>query len=233
MFCCDAKHSNILLVKHRYFTWKGASFSSRKGFIFSWEWRPMEGIALIRGFKRVLGVGVHTHTYTHMHMHMHTYVCTLWETDYNMQWCLYKKIPFQHQKFFQCTPEIIAKVDPGALTHPTTGLPKNNEQHLATKYCLKEFNLRCGAGFQDLSLKPWNVNVLLHRFSFSKEKSETSFDSIVFMVMIYLMLHFFKVVPASFLLVCFVSLKEGTCETGKNVFYFTLKALFVLEIIKF
>ena len=34
-------------------------------------------------------------------------------------------------------------------------------------------------------------------------------------------------------LVCFVSLKQGTCETRKNVLYFTSKALFVLEIIKF
>ena len=42
-----------------------------------------------------------------------------------------------------------------------------------------------------------------------------------------------KAVSATFLLVCFVCLKESTCETGKNVFYFTSKALFVLEIIKF
>ena len=42
-----------------------------------------------------------------------------------------------------------------------------------------------------------------------------------------------KVVPATFLLVCFVCLKEKTCETRKNVFYFTLKAPFILEIIKF
>ena len=33
--------------------------------------------------------------------------------------------------------------------------------------------------------------------------------------------------------VCFVRLKESTCKTRKNVFCFTLKALFVLEIIKF
>ena len=42
-----------------------------------------------------------------------------------------------------------------------------------------------------------------------------------------------KVAPATFLLVCFVCLKESTCETRKNAFYFTSKALFVLEIIKF
>ena len=42
-----------------------------------------------------------------------------------------------------------------------------------------------------------------------------------------------KFVSATFLLVCFVCLKEGTCETRKYVFYFTSKALFVLQIIKF
>ena len=42
-----------------------------------------------------------------------------------------------------------------------------------------------------------------------------------------------KVVSATFLLVYFVCLKGSTHETRKNVFYFTSKALFVLEIIKF
>ena len=41
-----------------------------------------------------------------------------------------------------------------------------------------------------------------------------------------------KVVSTTFLLVCFLSLKESTCKTRKNVFYFTSKALFVLETIK-
>ena len=31
----------------------------------------------------------------------------------------------------------------------------------------------------------------------------------------------------------FLSLKESTCETRKNVFYFTSKAFFVFEKIKF
>ena len=44
---------------------------------------------------------------------------------------------------------------------------------------------------------------------------------------------FLKVVSATFLVVCFVSLMYSTCETRKGVFYFTLKALFVLEIINF
>ena len=35
-----------------------------------------------------------------------------------------------------------------------------------------------------------------------------------------------KVVSATFLEVCFLSPKENTCGTRKNVFYFTSKALF-------
>ena len=42
--------------------------------------------------------------------------------------------------------------------------------------------------------------------------------------------HSLKFVSTTFLLVCFVCLKE---RKWKNVFYFTSKALFVLEIIKF
>ena len=42
-----------------------------------------------------------------------------------------------------------------------------------------------------------------------------------------------KVVSATFVLVCFLSLNESTFQTRKNVFYFTSKALFVLKKIKF
>ena len=42
-----------------------------------------------------------------------------------------------------------------------------------------------------------------------------------------------KVVSAAFLLVCFVCLKESTCETRKNAFYFTSKAPLVPKIINF
>ena len=42
-----------------------------------------------------------------------------------------------------------------------------------------------------------------------------------------------KVVSAIFVLVYFLSLNESTCQTRKNVFYFTSRALFVLEKIKF
>ena len=42
-----------------------------------------------------------------------------------------------------------------------------------------------------------------------------------------------KVVSTTFLLVCFLSLNKSTCQTRKNAFYFTSKALFVLKKIKF
>ena len=42
-----------------------------------------------------------------------------------------------------------------------------------------------------------------------------------------------EIVFATFLLVCFVFLRESTCKTRKNAFYFTSKALLVLEIINF
>ena len=44
---------------------------------------------------------------------------------------------------------------------------------------------------------------------------------------------YLKVVYATFLQVCFVCLKKSTCETMKNGVFFTSKAIFVLEIIKF
>ena len=42
-----------------------------------------------------------------------------------------------------------------------------------------------------------------------------------------------KVVSAIFVLVYFLSLNESTCHTRKNAFYFTSKALFIFEKIKF
>ena len=42
-----------------------------------------------------------------------------------------------------------------------------------------------------------------------------------------------KVESASFLLVCIVSLKESTCAMRKNVFHFTSKTLFVLQVLNF
>ena len=44
-------------------------------------------------------------------------------------------------------------------------------------------------------------------------------------------LYYLKVVSATFLLVCFVSLKESTFEKRENVVY--SKAFFVLEILTF
>ena len=56
------------------------------------------------------------------------------------------------------------------------------------------------------------------------------FDSLMCLNISFMAL---KVVSATFLFVYFICLKGSTCETRKNVFYFTSKALFVLEIIKF
>ena len=44
---------------------------------------------------------------------------------------------------------------------------------------------------------------------------------------------YLKVVSATFALVYFFNLNESTCQTRKNVFYVTSKALFLLEKIKF
>ena len=44
---------------------------------------------------------------------------------------------------------------------------------------------------------------------------------------------YLKVVSATFLLVCFLSLNESTCPTRNYAFYFISKTLFVLEKIKF
>ena len=41
------------------------------------------------------------------------------------------------------------------------------------------------------------------------------------------------VVSATFLLDCFVSLKESTCGASQNVFYLSLKDLVVFDIINF
>ena len=42
-----------------------------------------------------------------------------------------------------------------------------------------------------------------------------------------------KVVSATFLVVCFLSLNESSCQTRENAFYFASKALFIFEKIKF
>lgn len=50
---------------------------------------------------------------------------------------------------------------------------------------------------------------------------------------IYFMVCTSKAVPATFLVVCFSSLKESTQQTSENVFYFTSEVVFVLIKIKF
>ena len=90
----------------------------------------------------------------------------------------------------------------------------------------------------NLSLCIGAVNRSLHSGIF-KNKGEKSYhsylsdDNIYDNVFVQLALEeMLKVVSTRFLLVSFVSLKSGTCETRKNVFYFTSKAIFVLLIIR-
>ena len=62
------------------------------------------------------------------------------------------------------------------------------------------------------------------------------FNYVRVICVIYIILHnqlCLKVVSATFLLVCFLSLNESTCQTRKNVFYFPSNALLVPEKIKF
>ena len=61
-----------------------------------------------------------------------------------------------------------------------------------------------------------------NRFSISKRKIKNRY---LFVLKIYSL----KVASATFLLICFSSLKESNYETWKNVFYFTSKALFFLK----
>ena len=58
-------------------------------------------------------------------------------------------------------------------------------------------------------------------------------NALLFKMREYVSLKILKVVSATFVLVCFSSLNESTCQTRKNVFYFISKILFVLEKIKF
>ena len=81
----------------------------------------------------------------------------------------------------------------------------------------------------------WNETSLENNFSldlFPESKNEMKIiENAAYEYCIYISL--LKVVSVTFLLVSFASLKENTCEKRKNGFYFTSKARFVLEIIKF
>ena len=65
---------------------------------------------------------------------------------------------------------------------------------------------------------------LIKRFEHMYEFCDRDIDKFILLL---------KVVSATFLLVCFICLNERTCKTRKNVFYFTSRAFFVLEIIRF
>ena len=64
-----------------------------------------------------------------------------------------------------------------------------------------------------------------------KNTHETKWRPASLLKMKNLIMVFLKVGPTTSLLVCFVILMESTCEIKKKAFYFTLKDLFVLEIL--
>ena len=69
--------------------------------------------------------------------------------------------------------------------------------------------------------------------AYSFRNSFLSLIILTFDISFFICFSTWKVVSATFLLVCFVCLNERICETRKHVLYFTSKTLFVLEIIKF
>ena len=75
-------------------------------------------------------------------------------------------------------------------------------------------------------IQSWSPNILKHH------KNTLNEYSLVYIIATSIQF-LLKVVSPIFLLVSTVCLKESTCETRKNVFCFTLKALFVLVIITF
>ena len=94
--------------------------------------------------------------------------------------------------------------------------------------------------------KPDSCKYYFYKFSSANKRLPLINLSILFFYHFFLDIHTFplfvtlkqkglmpKIVSATSLLVCFACLKESTFETKKNVFFFTSKALLVLEIIKF
>ena len=77
-----------------------------------------------------------------------------------------------------------------------------------------------------------------HRYDINKPRPRHGYRftinlKCVYCIMMVIFKQHLKDLPSTFLLVCFSSLKDSTCETWKNVFYFSSKALSVLEKIKF
>ena len=64
------------------------------------------------------------------------------------------------------------------------------------------------------------------------ERQKPPFYTTKAFMTLYLILEHLLVVSTTFLLVCFLSQKQSTCETRKSVFYFSSKAFFVFKKIK-
>ena len=71
---------------------------------------------------------------------------------------------------------------------------------------------------------------LLIKIRMSKTSDQLTLDDMKLSTTTEILL---KAVSAIFLLVCFLSHNNSTCQTRKNAFYFISKALFFLETIKF
>ena len=101
-------------------------------------------------------------------------------------------------------------------------------------FCVKQWrNSKSGECKIGSRHKLWSRNsivkyTLIYQAPYKKKSKSEAFDKLSESRGFSL-----KAVSATFLLVCFVYLKESTCETSKNTFYFTSKAPLVLEIIKF
>ena len=88
------------------------------------------------------------------------------------------------------------------------------------------------------------INLAVFKIQFFQNQSITNLKLVVFLLLFICsqfeyrfkfpawMFGTLKVVFATFLLFCLLSLSENTCQTRKNVFYFNSKAHFVIEKIK-
>ena len=124
---------------------------------------------------------------------------------------------------------------------------RHNWQHLARKS-----SLRCYLSFVTNSKqKKKTLMDSFHRYKYFSKQFWCPLDGTTeFSISIFIRFYFkkyfgvkmlfkiqvsyiLKVVSATFVLVYFLNLNESTCQTKKNVFYFSSKAFFVLEKINF
>ena len=113
-------------------------------------------------------------------------------------------------------------------------LPFPKHHHFFHHSCIQfhEFLDNCVCGilhYHHFGDELVNFNCLNGNFDFNFH----FFDFVYYIFPQICRLFFLLFSKGTFSLVCFVSLKESTWEARRNVFYFTSKALFILEIIRF